>query len=94
MAKADRVHSTPRKTASKTKREKSKAKANPSPPDGSKIIGVIYVQQLAAYDAGFGVDRTGDADHCGKGDHIRNAQRAIAFASWNWPSLPFGSWRR
>jgi len=79
MAQADSVLSTPRRTASKTKREKSKAKAKPSQPDGSKIIEqcVIYVQQLAAYDAGFGVDRTGDADHCGKGGHIRNAQRAM-----------------
>jgi hypothetical protein len=79
MAKADSVLSTPRRTASKTKRQTSKAKAKPSRPDRSKIIEqcVIYVQQLAAYDAGFSVDRTDDAEYCGKRGHIKKARRAM-----------------
>src|ERR1700676_875274 len=78
MAKADSVYSTPRRTASKTKR-KTSVKAKPSKPDGSKIIEqcVIYVQQLAAYDVGFRVDRTGEAEYCGEGNHIREARRAL-----------------
>jgi hypothetical protein len=45
----------------------------------SKIIEqcVIYVQQLAAYDAGFAVDHTGDYDHAGKGADIKKALRAL-----------------
>jgi hypothetical protein len=38
---------------------------------------VIYVQSLAAYDAGFGVDRTGDADYAGKGRQISKARRRV-----------------
>jgi hypothetical protein len=58
---------------------KTKSKAKPSQPDCSEIIEqcVIYVQHLAAYDAGFRVDRTGDADYCGKGGHIKKARRAM-----------------
>jgi hypothetical protein len=60
-------------------KKKSKAKAKEAKPEGSKIIeqAVVYVQQLAAYDAGFMVDRTGDADFCGTGDHIGKARRAM-----------------
>jgi hypothetical protein len=60
-----------------TKR-KSKAKAKQAKPEGSKIIEqcVIYVQQLAAY-AGFSVDRTGNSEHCGKGDQMKKAHRAM-----------------
>ena len=45
----------------------------------SKIIEqcVIYVQQLAAYDAGFEVDHPGDSDHAGKGRQIKKARRAM-----------------
>ena len=61
-----------------TKR-KSKAKAKEAKPEGSKIIEqcVIYVQRLAAWDAGFSVDRTGDADFCGTGDHLKKSCRAM-----------------
>ena len=38
---------------------------------------VIYVQHLAAYDAGFSVDRTGNAEYCGKGGQIKKARRAM-----------------
>jgi len=80
MARAKRVHSTPRRTASKSK-NKPKAKTT-TPPDAgrSKIIEqcVIYVQCLAAYDAGFSVDHTGDADYAGKGRQISKARRAMA----------------
>jgi hypothetical protein len=49
-----------------------KKKAKQKPVDTAKrseIIQqcVIYVQQLAAYDAGFDVDRTGDSDFASKG---------------------------
>ena len=59
--------------------KKSKAKAKEAKPEGSKIIEqcVIYVQCLAAYDAGFSVDRTGDADFCNTGDQIKKAHRAM-----------------
>ena len=62
-----------------TKKKKSKAKAKPAKPDSSKIIEqcVIYVQHLAAYDAGFSVDRTGNAEYCGKGGQIKKARRAM-----------------
>jgi hypothetical protein len=61
------------------KKSKAKAKAKEAKPEGSKIIeqAVVYVQQLAAYDAGFMVDRTGEADFCGTGDHIGKARRAM-----------------
>jgi hypothetical protein len=59
--------------------KKSKAKAKEAKPEGSKIIEqcVIYVQCLAAYDAGFSVHRTGDADFCNTGDQIKKAHRAM-----------------
>jgi hypothetical protein len=38
---------------------------------------VIYVQQIAAYDAGFNVDHTGDCDYAGKGGHLKKAHRAM-----------------
>jgi hypothetical protein len=38
---------------------------------------VIYVQHLAAYDAGFSVDLTGDAEYCGKGGQIKKARCAM-----------------
>jgi hypothetical protein len=58
---------------------KKQSKTKTAEPRRSEIIEqcVIYVQQLAAYDAGFSVDRTGDADHCGKGGQIKQAQRAM-----------------
>ena len=48
-------------------------------PAHSKIIEqcVIYVQQLAAYDAGFEVDHTGDSDYANKGGHFKKARRAM-----------------
>jgi hypothetical protein len=44
---------------------------------------VIYAQSIAAYNAGFNVDRTGDFDYAGCGSnqlgrhHFRNAKRAL-----------------
>jgi hypothetical protein len=60
-------------------KKKSKAKAKPAKPDRSKIIeqAVIYVQHIAAYDAGFTVDLTGNSEHCGKGGPIKKARRAM-----------------
>jgi hypothetical protein len=48
-------------------------------PQRSKIIEqcVIYVQSLAAYDAGFSIDVSGDSDYAGKGDHLETAKRAM-----------------
>jgi hypothetical protein len=59
---------------------KKKGKQKPDAPDHSKIIEqcVIYVQALAAYDAGFSVDRTGNSRYAGKGRQIKNASRAIS----------------
>jgi hypothetical protein len=59
-----------------------KKKAKQKPVDTAKrseIIQqcVIYVQQLAAYDAGFDVDRTGDSDFASKGGQIKKARRAM-----------------
>ena len=56
---------------------KKSKKAAPS--QTSKIIEqcVIYVQQMAAYDAGFNVDHTGDCDYATKGSHFRKARRAM-----------------
>ena len=47
-------------------------------PATSKIIEqcVIYVQQLAAYDAGFSVDRTDNSEHC-TGRQIKKARGAM-----------------
>ena len=58
---------------------KKKLKA-PANPERSKIIEqcVIYVQSIAAYDAGFAVDHTGDSDYAGKGGQMRNAKRAMS----------------
>jgi hypothetical protein len=60
------------------KKKKLKAKAEATVPR-SKIIEqcVIYVQSLAAYDAGFSVDRTGNSDYAGDGSHIRKARAAM-----------------
>ena len=58
-----------------------KKKAKPiAAPERSKIIEqcVIYVQCLAAYDAGFSVDHTGNSDYAGKGRQISKARRAMA----------------
>jgi hypothetical protein len=61
------------------KKKKSKRAAAETPSDHSPIIEqcVIYAQHLAAYDAGFSVDHTGDAEYCGKGGHIKKARRAM-----------------
>jgi hypothetical protein len=59
--------------------KKKKAKpASETPAERSQIIElcVIYVQSLAAYDAGFSVDRTGDSDYASAGNHIRKARAA------------------
>ena len=59
---------------------KKKAKQKHAPTaERSKIIEqcVIYVQQLAAYDAGFKVDHTGESDFASKGGQIRKARRAM-----------------
>jgi hypothetical protein len=76
MAKAKRVHSTPRRTASKTKAEKPAA---PADVPRSEIIEqcVIYQQQLASYDAGFKADATGDSEYAGRGNQIGKAKRAL-----------------
>jgi hypothetical protein len=59
------------------KRKKQTPKAPAA--DRSEIIKqcVIYVQQLAAYDAGFKVDHTDDSDHASKGGQIKKARRAM-----------------
>ena len=60
-------------------KKKGKQHAAAVAPGLSKIIEqcVIYVQQLAAYDAGFKVDHTGDCDHASKGRQIKKARRAL-----------------
>lgn len=83
MAKATRVLSTPRKTASKSK-NKPKAKTT-APPDvaRSEIIEqcVRYAQAMAAYHAGFEVDGTGDSEYAGAqalgGKQMEKARRAM-----------------
>lgn len=57
-------------------KKKQKAAAKPQT---SKIIEqcVLYVQQMAAYDAGFNVDHTGDSDYASKGSHFKKARRAM-----------------
>ena len=58
-----------------------KKKAKPiAASERSKIIEqcVIYVQCLAAYDAGFSVDHTGNSDYAGKGRQISKARRAMS----------------
>ena len=66
MAKAKRVHSTPRKTASKKAAEKKKAA-----PERSEIIkqSVIYVQSVAAFNAGLNADH-GDLKLAGCGGSL------------------------
>lgn len=58
------------------KKKKAKSRAAPT---RSKIIEqcVIYVQALAAYDAGSSVDRTGNSDYADAGSHIRKARGAM-----------------
>jgi hypothetical protein len=77
MTQAKRVHSTPRRTASKIKAKLAKSKTVDS--GLSPIIEqcVIYVQCLAAYDAGFSIDVSGNSDYAGKGDHLESAKRAM-----------------
>jgi hypothetical protein len=69
MAKAARVHSTPRKTASKKAAEKKKAA-----PERSEIIkqSVIYVQSVAAFNAGLNADH-GDLKLAGCGGALGDA---------------------
>ena len=62
---------------------KTKSKANASAPADTKhseIIKqcVIYVQLLAAYDAGFDVDHTGDSEYAGKGRQLGKARRVLS----------------
>ena len=83
MARAKRVHSTPRRTASKSK-NKPKAKTT-TPPDAerSEIIEqcVRYAHAMAAYPAGFEVDGTGDSEYAGAqvlgGKQMEKARRAM-----------------
>ncbi len=58
------------------KRVKRKAGANAKAAEGSKIIelSVAYVQHLAAYEAGFKVDHTGDSQYASKGRQISKAR--------------------
>lgn len=73
MPKANRVHSTPRKRASKTK------------PEQSAIIEqcVIYLQSKAAFVARFEGDATEDSNFAGSGkksfgrDYFERADRAV-----------------
>ena len=59
-------------------KKKTKGKSNATP-KRSEIIEqcVIYVQHLAAYDAGFKVDHTPDSDHASKGAQLKKAHRAM-----------------
>ncbi len=54
-------------------KKKTKRKRTVSSPDRSKIIEqcVIYVQSLAAYDAGFSVDRTANSEYAGQGRQVK-----------------------
>jgi hypothetical protein len=78
MTQADSVHSTSRRTASKIKARKPKAKANESEAARSKIIEqcVIYVQCAAAHDAAFLVDGTGDSEYV-DGANMKKSDRAL-----------------
>jgi hypothetical protein len=60
-------------------KKKSKAKAKEAKPEASEIIkqAVIYVQQIAAYDAGFKVDSTDDSDFAGAGRQLRKSHNAM-----------------
>jgi hypothetical protein len=72
MAKAKRVRSTPRRTASKSDQIEATSTR-------SKIIeqAVIYARALAAYHAGFEVDPTGDSDYASKLEDIEPARKAM-----------------
>ena len=86
MTQADRVHSTPRRTASKNQRlptKKSPKKTDETKsaglaPSRSEIIeqSIIYVQCLAAHDAAFTVDGTGDCEYAGSID-LKKSRRAM-----------------
>jgi hypothetical protein len=55
-------------------------KSNPvAAPERSEVIAqcVIYLQQLASYDAGFKADATGDSEYAGRGSQIGKAKRAL-----------------
>ena len=57
-----------------------KKKAKPiATPERSEVIAqcVIYLQQLASYDAGFNADATGDSEYAGRGNQIGKAKRAL-----------------
>jgi hypothetical protein len=66
--------------------KKGKKHKRDQQPAGSEIIRqcVIYAQSIAAYQAGFKVDLTGNFDHAGSGkgqlgrDHLRTADHALA----------------
>jgi hypothetical protein len=60
-------------------KKKSKPAAETIGAELSEIIKqcVIYVQQLAAYDAGMSVDRSGNFDYAGSGREVRKARRAM-----------------
>jgi hypothetical protein len=65
--------------------KKTASKKTAPKPAGSETIRqcVIYVQAMAAYEAGFTADITGDWDHCGSGSeqlgggHLREAGHAL-----------------
>ena len=59
--------------------KKKKKAAAPKLPKRSEIVEqcVIYVQQVAAWDAGFRVDLSGEQDYAGKGRHLKKANRAL-----------------
>ena len=66
--------------------KKGKKHKRDQQPSGSEIIRqcVIYAQSIAAYQAGFEMDLTGNFDHAGSGkgqlgrDHLRTADHALA----------------
>ena len=66
MTKATRVHSTPRRTASKIQSANETIEQC-----------IIYVQQLASYQAGFKADGTGDFQYAAAGREIAKARRAM-----------------
>jgi hypothetical protein len=114
MTKANRVHSTPRRTAPKIEAKKTVEQHALSEDDGeergerSEIIEqcVVYAQSIAAYNAGFKVDHTGDMDNAGAqalgGPQLRKARRALhklvalspAFTNGKPPLSPQEGWKR
>jgi hypothetical protein len=100
MAKATRVLSTPRKTVPKNQRlpakKSSKTDENKCAdiaPSRSEIIeqSMIYVQCLAAFDAAFTVDGTGDSeyvDHAGIKKSHRAMVRLIGLSPHKVPGAP------